>query len=282
AIVTREHAPLATLRPELPGSLLAAVERALRKIPNERFATAAQMCGALKALQPSAAGEPDVSSSQLQPPPAAPPQRPKPAATPLPRPAQPRAAVPVVAVALVALAGTACALGIFALRRSQVRQAAAQLTAAPAQQHAEPRPDRPSVAAKPPEQTVAPEPPLEAAEDDAPRTMLASAARPPAQGLRPEALARALAEREPGLQRCLHDAALAKRVAGESLDMLRLEVELAVAPSGDVEHVALRGDAPEELTSCLHARLSEAEFPRAESPSTFRYPLLLRTGGVGQ
>jgi serine/threonine protein kinase len=47
AIATQPHAPLRTIRPDLPTALGGALDRALRKVPAERFESAAQMARAL-------------------------------------------------------------------------------------------------------------------------------------------------------------------------------------------------------------------------------------------
>jgi serine/threonine-protein kinase len=47
AIATQPHPPLRTIRPDLPPSLGEVLDRALHKVPEERYETAAQMAGAL-------------------------------------------------------------------------------------------------------------------------------------------------------------------------------------------------------------------------------------------
>jgi serine/threonine protein kinase len=49
AIATLPHPPLRTIRPDLPAGLGTALDRALRKLPEERFGSAAQMAQALHA-----------------------------------------------------------------------------------------------------------------------------------------------------------------------------------------------------------------------------------------
>ncbi|HKP64829.1 MAG TPA: protein kinase [Polyangiales bacterium] len=286
SIVTNQHAPLEQSRPDLPSGLLETVERAMRKSPGDRFETAEQMGAALKAVILGARAAAPVER------PAGPARPARPAAVSGVRrahvapPEPPAAATPPRNLLwILASVCVVCAFAVIALRgRPQAREAAAQLTATaeprleptPAAQEPEPPAAAEPVAAEPPENAqptaATPEP------ADPPPTAAA-----PAAGLSREVFARVLAEREPELQRCLQEAMVAQLMAGAAKTQpLRLDVELRVRPSGRVEQVELQGAAPADLRNCLHTRLMQAQFPRAEAPTVFRYPLVLAGSVVGQ
>jgi tRNA A-37 threonylcarbamoyl transferase component Bud32 len=286
SIVTGQHAPLSESRPDLPNGLLETVERAMRKSPVERFHSAAQMGTALRAVSLD-----EADASRVRP------AGPPPAAISNERraPAPVRAAPPTAAarpasrnmVGVMAAVCVLCALGMLALRAkpSQVREASAQLTvAAPPRSAPPPAASEPgAAAAAQPSPVVSPRQAREPAHPVSVPPTPPPLAATTAKGLAPEALARVLAEREPELQRCLQESVVNQLLAGAAKpEPLRLDVELRVAPNGRVEHVELRGGAPADLSSCLRARLSESQFPAAEAPTSFRYPLVLAATVVGQ
>lgn len=310
SIVTKKHAPLSESRPDLPGTLLEIVERAMQKAPSDRFDTAAQMCSALQAVsldaRPSAPGL--TRASLRVPVAAAPASAAHSGASRLatragqPAPRAPRGTTQRMSEAhdgtrssavwrIVAAAAGVClvasAIGAFALRDTS-RDASGQLSAAHDRVPAETTKPEPAPSAS---ITVDPtqkaEPQLAVAADDtAPKQAeqgKAAESRAPAQGLSRDVLMRVLQQKERDFQRCLEDAVVAQMLVGAAKPApLRLDVELRIASSGRVEQAVVQGQAPQDLARCLRAHLDATQFPSAAAPTQFRYPLVLAATIVGE
>ncbi|HEX2677351.1 MAG TPA: protein kinase [Polyangiales bacterium] len=111
----------------------------------------------------------------------------------------------------------------------------------------------------------------------------AAAAHAP-EGLPSQALSVVLAQHQAEMQKCLEEAVVAQMMAGSDAkpQPIRLDVELHVTPSGAVSDASVDGQAPPQLVPCVRSRLLELQFPRAEAPTIFRYPLVLSPQVVGR
>ena len=107
-------------------------------------------------------------------------------------------------------------------------------------------------------------------------------AAPVSQGLRAEDLTRVLSEHQAELEHCLQEAVVTQMLSGAAkVEPFRLDVSLEISAAGRVARVAVAGRVPEDLSTCLRARMSVLQFPAAAAPTLFRYPLVLAPRIVG-
>ncbi len=305
SIVTTDPIPLRNLRPELPGALLAVVERALRKDAALRFQSAADMGAALEAVtwsdDPATARRRSLPPMQSRRPPATQPE-------PFAVYSTPRAAPPAAALAarlqttgassaatgagawwwLIAAALVICVVAVGLLWR----RAHARPDTATADAPAVTQPSAPAVAVAEPTQVV-PTPansPSAVADAGAMQPTAATAqpsddsAKRAARAERDSnALGEVLEKHQSELQHCLEDAVMAQMQRGKThVQTYKLIVELEVAALGRVARANVTGEAPADLIDCVRKSAQSFTFPAAAGADSYRFPLVLQPTIVGR
>jgi hypothetical protein len=142
-----------------------------------------------------------------------------------------------------------------------------------------------AVAAPAPTARPVPAPPPEQASAEpgaAPQAVLPARAAP---GLSPDTLSAILSAAQPSLQRCYEQAMVTALTEDRGpLPALAFEASFGVTPEGRPERVrlaAMKGDAPAELQACLQGVLEGLRYPAAEGPSEARFPIVFQSAVVG-
>jgi hypothetical protein len=104
-------------------------------------------------------------------------------------------------------------------------------------------------------------------------------------GLDADVISSALRAHDLELQRCYEDAVVAELMrAGDAPQAepqpVRLDAELTIDPSGAVQHLELRGDAPEAMRTCTRAAIQGWHFPAAQGPTDIRFPMVFQPNVV--
>jgi tRNA A-37 threonylcarbamoyl transferase component Bud32 len=301
SISQQQHVPLDARRPEVPVRLAMVVERALEKKSENRWQSAQEMAEALRSALEHARRPRDGGGPALAPPPAA-----VAPTTPLGERVESVQGWPwgVIAAAVLVI-GLAVGVGAWTVGRGgRVAHAAAKL-ARPTAEVAEPSP----IAEAPPRPTPgtasAPHPaatlpaapraavPLPAAQQ--PPTAQSAPAAPvavsppssapgtvaPVRPLDSAVLSGVLQAHQPELQRCYENAVVASMgepgsSAAAALAKVRLDVVLAIAPSGKIDRVVVNGQAPAELKQCATAAITGWTFPASDRASDLSFPVVFQ------
>jgi hypothetical protein len=82
------------------------------------------------------------------------------------------------------------------------------------------------------------------------------------------------------LQHCYEEAVVSAlmRAGGtaQPVEPLRLDIEIEVAASGDVQSAELRGDASPEMSRCMRDSIRAWRFPPASAPTQVRFPVIFQ------
>jgi len=318
SIVTGEHVPLAQLAPRLPPALRAVVEKALRKDPAARYASAHELAAALRAAAGVQEPEERVQHSHERP---VVPQRAAArreanpvaatvAAPPRPAPA-PRVTRPepsrmgrgahgwVVGAAVLLLLSAGLLAAALSTRSSEQDPPAGEpsVAAPPSAGPAAPEPAAPEpvvepagveVAAAPAEPPAQPGPAALQA-DPAAQAQPAAPAAPAAPDavaapLTHEQVTQVMASREPEIQRCFQDALGSALAAGTALPAgnVRLDVSMVVRISGQTGAVRVEGQTLPGVTDCVAESVKAWRFPAATAETPVSFPLIFQPTVLGR
>jgi tRNA A-37 threonylcarbamoyl transferase component Bud32 len=319
SIVTGEHVPLAELAPALRPALRGVVEKALRKEPAERHASARELATALRRAAGALDAEPGEQHSHERPIVARAaalreqprePARPGAAVASVARPAPaPRLTRPepsrvgrgahgwVVGAAVLLL----LSVGLLAAAlstRSTPEEPDADLVAAPPAALAEPAAPpaepaaaqpapaeaEPSAALPDPVEPVAPAEPGPAALQAEPGAVTPVAPAAPAEPLSHEQITVVMASHEAEIQRCFQDALGTALAAGTALPPgnVRLDVSMQVRISGQTGAVRVEGQALAGVNDCVAESVKSWRFPAAGAETPVAFPLVFQPTVLGR